>query len=388
MHRFQLGEQVGRGAMADVYRAYDELLGRHVAVKLFRLEPDEVTRQRIDHEAQALARLSHPGLVSIYGTGELDGRPFLVMELVTGPSLAARLARGPLSAEQTRQVGTALAAALEHAHTNGVVHRDVKPSNVLLDENGAPHLGDFGVALVADAARLTLTDEIIGTPAYLSPEQVLGNDVGPSADVYALGLVLLECMTGIVEYADGGRMEAALVRLNRPPRIPADTPQPLADTIAAMTAYDPRQRPLAGDVAARLADTSPVGGAGTARHDANHRPTARMPVLRSRAIRPAIVGALALVGLATGLVLSFNGPEPTAGSQLVTPPSATQPAAPTRTGPTTPLNGVIDEPGDDNPQGGRDGSDNQGPGPAPALAPPGQGPGHDNGHHRGGNGNH
>jgi serine/threonine protein kinase len=258
MDRFQVVEPLGKGAMADVYRAHDVVMGRPVALKLFRVAPDELARHRFEMEARALARLSHPGLVSIYATGVRKARPYLVMELVDGPSLQSRLRDGPMTTDATARLGEQLASALAHAHANGVVHRDVKPSNILLDLHGSAHLSDFGIALVAGAARMTATDEIIGTPAYLAPEQVRGSDAGPAVDVYALGLVLIECLTGTIEFSGETRMEAALARLHRPARIPPGLPAHLATLLAAMTASNPKRRPTAAECAAGFAALATV----------------------------------------------------------------------------------------------------------------------------------
>jgi serine/threonine protein kinase len=138
-----------------------------------------------------------------------------------------------------------LADGLAHVHGRGVVHRYVKPSNILLDRQGMPHLGDFGIALVPGQSRVTRADEIVGTPAYLAPEQVLGGRLGPAVDIYALGLVLLECLTGRREYGGTSRMKAALARLDRPPRIPATLPTPLTTLLRAMTDVAPTRRPTA-----------------------------------------------------------------------------------------------------------------------------------------------
>lgn len=229
--RYELGELVDRGAMADVYRAHDRLLDRTVAVKLFRATSDPDEHRRFDDEAHALARLIHPGLVLIFDVGALGDRPFLVMEFVEGTSLQSLLLDGPLPARQVMRIGAVLAEALAHAHSRGVVHRDVKPSNVLLDSEGLPHVTDFGIALLA------------GTPpAYLAPEQLAERETGPPADVYALALVLLECLTGEIEYdAD-----------NRPPRIPPGLPAEFAELLAAMTSVDATERPTAARCALRL----------------------------------------------------------------------------------------------------------------------------------------
>ncbi|HJP77763.1 MAG TPA: serine/threonine-protein kinase [Pseudonocardiaceae bacterium] len=250
--RYELGELIGRGGMAEVHRGHDRLLDRAVAVKLFWAPEDRAAHQRFDDEAVALARLSHPGLVSIYDVGRLGDRPFLVMEFIDGVSLHSRLLEGPLPLDQVISIGAILSEALAHAHERGVVHRDVKPSNIMLDQDGMPHLTDFGIARLAGAARLTNANEIIGTPAYLAPEQLSGTTASPAVDVYALALVLLECLSGRLEYSADSDLAAALSRLNRPPHIPADLPPAVAGLLAAMTAADPAERPSAAECAAQF----------------------------------------------------------------------------------------------------------------------------------------
>ncbi|QUQ68598.1 serine/threonine-protein kinase [Kutzneria sp. CA-103260] len=243
--RFQVEGLVGRGTGTEVYEAYDELLDRPVAVKLFPGDLDDIACRRIADEARALDRLDHRRLVSVYDGGIHLGRPYLVMQLIRGTSLSRRLREGPLLMAEAVVLVALLADGLSHVHAQGVVHRDVKPSNILLDEDGFPHLSDFGIALLAGQSRVTAVDEVIGTPAYLAPEQILGGALGPAVDVYALGLVLLECITGRREYDGPNKMEAALARLNRDPRIPAELPGPLAGLLRAMTARDPVRRPTA-----------------------------------------------------------------------------------------------------------------------------------------------
>ncbi len=250
--RYVLGNLVGVGAMAEVYRAHDRLLDRPVAMKIFRANSDPVARRRFDEEACVLARLAHPGLASIFDVGTLADRPFLVMEFIDGDDLRARLLSGPLLPEDVLRIGGVLADALAHAHNRGVVHRDVKPANIMLDRDGLPHLTDFGIAVLSGAPRLTSANTIVGTPAYLAPEQLIGEETGPSADVYALALVLLECLTGEVEYPAGNNLASALARLSRPPRIPAGLPPVLADLLAAMTSAEPAARPSAEECARQL----------------------------------------------------------------------------------------------------------------------------------------
>lgn len=243
--RFRVDGVLGRGVGTVVYSAHDELLDRPVAVKLFPADLDPTACRRVADEARALDRLDHRRLVSVFDGGVHLGRPYLVMQLIRGHSLSARLRGGALSDAEAVPLIALLADALAHVHGRGVVHRDVKPSNILMDQQGLPHLGDFGIALLSGQSRVTSVDEIIGTPAYLAPEQIRGGPLGPAVDIYALGLVLLECLTGRREYDGPNKMEAALARLVRQPRIPADLPATLVVLLRAMTAVDPGRRPSA-----------------------------------------------------------------------------------------------------------------------------------------------
>ncbi|MGY5120979.1 protein kinase domain-containing protein [Streptomyces sp. 900105755] len=238
--------------MADVYEGVDTRLRRPVAVKVFRPGTDPQTEDRLTAEAVLLASLQHPGLVTVYDAGRHDDRTYLVMQLIKGPTLRSLLACGALPERRVVDVGAALARVLAYVHRAGVVHRDIKPSNILLDAAGAPHLADFGIARLADATRHTAPDVLIGTAAYLAPEQVEGRRIGPAADVYALGLVLLECLKGELEY-QGTPLEATVARLHRPPQVPTWLPSELAALLRAMTAQDPEARPDAEQCAQALA---------------------------------------------------------------------------------------------------------------------------------------
>ncbi|WP_246212388.1 serine/threonine-protein kinase [Streptomyces abyssomicinicus] len=251
--RYRLGAKIGSGGMADVYEGVDTRLRRPVAVKVFRPGPgaDAQTEDSLSTEALLLARLHDPGLVTVYDVGQHDERPFLVMQLVDGPTLRGLLSDGPLPERRVADLGAALAQALAHVHQAGIVHRDVKPSNVLLDPAGAPHLADFGIARLVDATRHTASDVLTGTAAYLAPEQVEGKRIGPAADVYALGLVLLECLKGEPEY-EGAFLEAAIARVHRPPVVPAGLSPDLASLLRAMTDQDPGARPDAARCATVL----------------------------------------------------------------------------------------------------------------------------------------
>ena len=324
--RFVGGELLGRGPGTEVYRAHDQVLDRPVAVKIFAADADPVSRERMDREGQALARLGHPGLVAIYDCGTHASRPYLVMQLVLGRTLQARLLEGPLPVPTVLELAARLADALAHVHGRGVVHRDIKPSNILLDGTGKPFLGDFGIALLAGQTRLTSYQEIVGTPAYLAPEQVRGNAIGPAADIYALGLVLIECLTGEVEYAADSKAEAALARLSRAPRIPGGLPPRLADLLRAMTDDLPGRRPSARRCAEELAalvagDTEPL------------------PAPRNTHRRGLVVAAGACVAAAAAAgVLALLEPVPPAHPAIAGKPGAVASGgSPTTTAPVGPV---------------------------------------------------
>ncbi|NUT91901.1 MAG: serine/threonine protein kinase [Saccharothrix sp.] len=246
--RYRLDGLVGAGGMAQVHRGWDVLLRRPVAIKLFPGVEDAVTERRIENEIRTLAALSHPGLVAVYDAGTSGGTRFVVMRLVEGRTLRAEINRGPLALSEVRRLGAAIADALAHVHAHGVVHRDLKPSNILLDVDREPLLADFGLALTSGAARVTLSQQVVGTAPYLAPEQVRGGTIGPAVDVYALGLVLLECLSGRTEY-DGGGVEAAVARLHRPPHVPSHLPPELVRLFSLMTAMTPKRRPTAEECA-------------------------------------------------------------------------------------------------------------------------------------------
>ena len=260
--RYRLEALVGLGATATVYRATDDLLGRTVAVKVFAphlTDPVMLTRQR--QEMRVVAGLQHPLLVAVYDAqmadalgNPADGGPaYLVLEFVDGPSLARRISDdGAMSPAEVAGIGIAVASALDVVHASGLVHRDIKPGNILLTRAGDAKLSDFGIARALRAERITGSADVLGTAPYLSPEQARGSDVGPASDVYALGLVLLECLTGQREYP-GPAVESAVARLLRDPVIPASLRPPWPDLLRAMTSSQPEIRPTAADVAATLA---------------------------------------------------------------------------------------------------------------------------------------
>jgi eukaryotic-like serine/threonine-protein kinase len=252
--RYRLGPVLGRGGMADVYRASDLVRDEDVAVKLLRATDVSMARW-LSRERAALDRLDHPAVVRLRDTGVTDDRPYLVLDLIEGRSLADVLHEGPLTVGRTAELGAYIAGGLAHAHAAGVTHRDVKPANILIDGAGRPHLADFGIARLSEVTTATAAGVVLGTAAYLAPEQVRAEPVGPPADVYALGVVLIECLTG-ERCFPGSFQEAAMAHVARPPALPAGLPPPLHRTLAAATALDPAHRPSAGALAAGLADVA------------------------------------------------------------------------------------------------------------------------------------
>ncbi len=249
--RYRLRRPIGRGGMAHVFEALDERLGRPVAVKVLGGAP-HADIERFAAEVATLAVLDHPNIVHLLDAGDLGrGLAFLVMELVAGESLGARLKAGPLPATEVARIGAAVATGLAYVHARGVVHRDVKPGNILLGPDERVRLADFGIARLVDTGGLTVTGVVLGTPAYLSPEQVTGRIVGPATDLYALGLVLAECATGRRVF-DGSGAEVAAARVHAAPLALEEVPEPLRAALVRFTDPDPLARPGAAEAAALL----------------------------------------------------------------------------------------------------------------------------------------
>jgi len=274
--RYRVKELLGTGGMSVVYHAHDEQLGREVALKLFR--PSTVDRddeRRRQAEVKILATLEHPTLVTLFDA-RLDAEPaYLTTEFVGGDDLGARLRAGALPTGDLIPLAAAMSDALAFMHRGGVVHRDVKPANILLPSDPAPSapfakLADFGISRLVDGGRSTATGSVIGTAAYLSPEQASGRTVGPPSDIYSLGLVLIECISGTRPFP-GSAVESAVARLTRPPDIPEGLPHDWQTLLSGMTQQDPSHRPTAAELLRSTATLStpgrvaPVGDASDAK---------------------------------------------------------------------------------------------------------------------------
>jgi serine/threonine protein kinase len=341
--RYTLERPVARGGSSDVWLAADSATTRPVAVKVLR---DHGLRLRFGREAEVLRRLEHPNIVHLLDAGRDGEEDYLVLEYVDGETLEARLRRGPIDPETVALLGSEVAGALAVAHGAGVVHRDVKPSNILLDGLGMAHLSDFGVAHGVDDPRITTTLTTVGTPAYLAPEQLTDSHVGPPADVYSLGLVLLECLTGRPAFT-GSMPSIAVSRVVRDPEIPRTLPWPWPRLLQDMTARDESARPTAAAVVARL---DPEGAATLdALAPVDVAATAVMPTWMPSEPKPlkrraALLGTLGAVPLLITAALgvsaavdhgSGDGPRPTASTttssstttSLVTTTTTAAPAA-------------------------------------------------------------
>ena len=259
--RYRVLRVLGSGGMAQVLAAHDDRLGRDVAIKLIRPEllTDPASRARLLREARAAAALHHPNTVTVYDAGEDEDRPYIVMQSIDGESLADRLRAGaPLPLEETVEIGMAVLAGLDAAHTQGIVHRDVKPSNILLSTAGDIKLADFGIAKALDATDpgLTTTGAMLGTPRYLSPEQAAGRPATPASDQYSLGAVLYECLAGRPPFDGGSAVTVALAHQQQAPAPLAEVAPHVPAGVAAVV-----ERALAKDPADRFSDVSEMGAA-------------------------------------------------------------------------------------------------------------------------------
>jgi eukaryotic-like serine/threonine-protein kinase len=304
--RYRVERVLGNGAMASVVLAHDEELDRLVAVKLLdeRLAADESFRARFAREARVAAALSHPNVVTVFDVGEHDGRPFIVMEHVEGRTLEERLRReGPLPADEVRRIARQVCSGLEHAHAQGLIHRDLKPANLIERDDGTIKIADFGIARAAETT-LTETGTILGTAAYLAPEQAEGREVTQATDLYGLGVVLYELLTGERPWEVESLAALASRGTEPAPEPPPDAPADLRAAIARCLAPDAADRPTSAGEVADLLDRQPEAATVVL-------PNARRARARrgwSPATWAALLAGVLLLGLgAFGLALAATG---------------------------------------------------------------------------------
>ncbi|MFE1860161.1 serine/threonine-protein kinase [Streptomyces anandii] len=315
--RYRLLEKLGHGGMGTVWRARDEAMEREVAVKEPRV-PDHLPEreranafERMRREARAAARLDHPAVVGVHDVAVVGGQPWIVMELVRGRSLGAVLQEGRLDAREAARVGLEVLGALEAAHAAGILHRDVKPDNILLGRHGRIVLTDFGIAWIEGETSLTDTGGFVGSPEYIAPERVLGQRPGPASDLWSLGVVLYAASEGVSPFRRSNTPATLQSVLNAVPAPPAAASGPLAEVITGLLHKDPAHRPDAARVRALLeAAAAPPAPAPTqvVRYESGER----------RGFRPGRrtwlgLGAVAVAAAVTAYVLvahPFAGPLP------------------------------------------------------------------------------
>jgi eukaryotic-like serine/threonine-protein kinase len=381
--RYELEERIGAGGFSEVWRATDRVLRRPVAVKM--LHPqyavDMQTQERFRVEARNAGSLAHENIARVYDYGEPVPRrpPFLVMELVPGPSLAQVLAGGALDPARSMRIVAQAAAGLHAAHAAGLVHRDIKPGNLLLAPGDLVKITDFGIAHAVGSAPVTESGIVMGTAGYLSPERAAGMRGTPASDLYALGVVAYECLVGAAPFPPEAGLDGPAPGERPMPALPTSVPAAAAVLVMELTALDPAARPSAAQTAqraAQAADHAPGGAAGPEAVwlapggpglPAQTTPTRGLlpppgrHVARSRRARTVIVAAAALTAVVAAVTLVSvigSGPQP---RPLPVPASSQSPKA------AAPPASNANRPHGDNPSG-------RGPGP---------GPGHGNGNGRG-----
>ncbi|MDX3402036.1 serine/threonine-protein kinase [Streptomyces anthocyanicus] len=335
--RYRLHERLGRGGMGIVWRATDQLLAREVAVKALPLDESlsaaeaRRRRERTLREARAVAQLRHPHVIVVHDVVEDDGRAYMVMELVDGGSLADRvLTRGPVDAVEAARIGVALLDALDTAHASGILHRDVKPSNVLVADDGRVVLTDFGVAQVAGATTLTESGSFVGSPEYTAPERMSGAGTGPESDLWSLGVLLCAVLSGASPFhrdSLGGVLHAVVTEEIRPP----GQAGPLLPVVRGLLERDPRRRLDAASAQRMLRAFLSTGRTPATPEEA----TAARPLRARRSVKRSVLLAVLLVVAAAGAGVSAAALFAEGGDDGGGTPTSSVPATPTSTPPTS-----------------------------------------------------
>ncbi|MDQ1562135.1 MAG: eukaryotic-like serine/threonine-protein kinase, partial [Actinomycetota bacterium] len=309
--RYQLSSRVAIGGMGEVWQATDLVIGRVVAIKILKDEylGDPGFLERFRAEARHAALVNHEGIANVFDYGEEDGSAFLVMELVPGEALSTILERERvLSTDRTLDIVAQTANALHAAHSAGLVHRDIKPGNLLITPDGRVKITDFGIARIADQVPLTATGQVMGTVQYLSPEQASGHPASPTTDIYSLGIVAYEALAGRRPFTGESQVAIAMAQINEtPPELPATVAEPVRNLVYASIAKSPADRPASaahlarasqalrrGDVAAAAASVPGIIGTGSLAltAGANYgQPTAATRVLPATTVLPSTATA-------------------------------------------------------------------------------------------------
>jgi eukaryotic-like serine/threonine-protein kinase len=311
--RYTVEKTLGRGGMATVELAEDTQLRRKVAIKrlVASLATDELLQERFFREARMAAALSHPNLVAVYDVGDEDGLPYIVMEFVDGETLAELMGReGPLSPDRAVDLLLQVCAGLEHAHAAGLVHRDIKPQNVLVRRDGVVKIADFGIARTMQATQLTQVGTVLGTAAYLAPEQASGEPVTAAADIYALGAVAYELLSGRTPYRFETLTELIVKQQEPPP--PLERSPELDAVVRRCLAYKPEDRPqsaaaLARELAAASPEppTEPLPAAQVTAATQVMAPSRTIHISRRALLAIGVLLAAAFIAL--GLALAYDG---------------------------------------------------------------------------------
>jgi len=320
--RYELDSRIAIGGMGEVWEATDHVIGRTVAIKILKDEymGDPGFLERFRAEARHAALVNHEGIASVFDYGEEDGSAFLVMELVPGEALSTILEReGSLSTDKTLDIVAQTAAALQAAHAAGLVHRDIKPGNLLITPDGRVKITDFGIARIADQVPLTATGQVMGTVQYLSPEQASGHPASPATDTYSLGIVAYECLAGKRPFTGESQVAIAMAQINEQPApLPPTVAQPVQNLVMAMIAKKPEDRPASAAAVSRAATALRRGDLAAA-----------------AAAVPAIAAGAALADDATQLLTAGQTsattrlmPTPAAATSLLTEEHTEEDAAP------------------------------------------------------------
>ena len=306
--RYELQSRIAIGGMGEVWQATDLVIGRTVAIKILKDEylGDPGFLERFRAEARHAALVNHEGIANVYDYGEEEGSAFLVMELVPGEALSSILEREHvLSSDRTLDIVAQTAAALHAAHAAGLVHRDIKPGNLLITPDGRVKITDFGIARIADQVPLTATGQVMGTVQYLSPEQASGHPASPTTDIYSLGIVAYECLAGRRPFTGESQVAIAMAQINEaPPELPATVAEPVRNLVFACIAKNPADRPSSAAHLARAAQALRRGD-----------------IRGAAAAVPAVLAGAALADAATVLMTSANG-VPTQSTTVMPAPVA------------------------------------------------------------------